>query len=179
MTGFLVECMKANKPEDSIWQTRVLEQNLLIAPQVAEAIMQMGIWSQYDRHKIAQLCEQKMLFQRALENYIDIKDIKRVIVNAAQINQQWLINFVGNLEGDWILQCIGDMMKHNRQNVQVCVQICQQQFSKLNISNVVSIFEGVSAFDGIFYFLGSIVNNTSDKDIHFKYIESAIRCNQF
>jgi hypothetical protein len=32
MTGFLVECMKGNKPEDSIWQTRVLEQNLLIAP---------------------------------------------------------------------------------------------------------------------------------------------------
>lgn len=62
MTAFLVDCMKENKPEDGVWQSRVLEQNLMMAPQVAEAILQMGIWSQFDRQKIAQLCEQKMLF---------------------------------------------------------------------------------------------------------------------
>ena len=32
MTAFLVDCMKNNKVEDGVWQTRVLEQNLMIAP---------------------------------------------------------------------------------------------------------------------------------------------------
>ena len=32
MTAFLVECMKSNRPEDSAWQTKVLEFNLMTAP---------------------------------------------------------------------------------------------------------------------------------------------------
>lgn len=32
------------------------------------------------------------------------------------------------------------------------------------------MFEGVGAFDGIYYFLGSILASTEDKEIHFKYI---------
>jgi clathrin heavy chain len=90
MTAFLVECMKANRQEDSQWQTKALELNLMGAPHVAEAILQMGIWNQYDRQKVANLCEQKGNLQRALENYTDLKDIKRVVLNTHMINHEWL-----------------------------------------------------------------------------------------
>jgi len=40
------------------------------------------------------------------------------------------------------------------------------------------VFESVSSFDGLFYFLGGILQNTTDKDIHFKYIEAAVKVNQ-
>jgi len=49
MTAFLVECMKSNKPEDGPWQTKVLEYNLRAAPQVADSILQLGQWNQYNR----------------------------------------------------------------------------------------------------------------------------------
>lgn len=48
----------------------------------------------------------------------------------------------------------------------------------MGIDSCIKIFEAVSSFDGLFYFLGGIMNNTSDKDVHFKYIESAVKVNQ-
>lgn len=74
--------MRQNKPEDARYQTKVLEVNVMIAPQIVESILQMKIWNLYDRPKIAALCEQKGLYQRALENYTDMKDIKRVLLNS-------------------------------------------------------------------------------------------------
>lgn len=57
MTAFLVECMRNNKPEDGPLQTKVLCLNLQAAPNVADAILSMNIWSQFDRIRVAQICE--------------------------------------------------------------------------------------------------------------------------
>lgn len=74
--------MRENKPEDGPYQTKVLEVNIMIAPQIVESILQLKIWKLFNKPKIAALCEQKGLYQRALENYTDIKDIKRVLLNS-------------------------------------------------------------------------------------------------
>jgi len=58
--------MRDNKPEDGPYQTKVLEVNIMIAPQIVESILQLKIWKLYNRPKIAALCEQKGLYQRAL-----------------------------------------------------------------------------------------------------------------
>jgi clathrin heavy chain len=47
----------------------------------------------------------------------------------------------------------------------------------LETANCIKIFESVSAFDGLYYFLGAILESTTDKDIHFKYIEAAVKVN--
>jgi len=41
----------------------------------------------------------------------------------------------------------------------------------------VKLFESVSSFEGIYLFLGSLINTTSEKDIYHKYIEAAAKCN--
>lgn len=41
------------------------------------------------------------------------------------------------------------------------------------------MFESIDHFEGIYYFLGNIIDNINDKDIHFEYIKAAIKCNQF
>jgi len=69
------------------------------------------------------------------------------------------------------------MMRHNRQNMQVAVQVCSQNYSKLGIENCIKVFEAVSSFDGLFYFLGGILQNSTDKDIHYKYIEASVKVN--
>jgi clathrin heavy chain len=63
-TSFLLDALKDNKPEQGNLQTRLLEMNLVSAPQVADAILGNEMFSHYDRPRIAQLCEKAGLMQR-------------------------------------------------------------------------------------------------------------------
>jgi hypothetical protein len=63
-TSFLLDALKENKPEQGPLQTRLLEMNLIHAPQVADAIFSNDMFSHYDRPRIANLCEKAGLLQR-------------------------------------------------------------------------------------------------------------------
>ncbi len=63
-TAFLLDALKDNKPEQGHLQTRLLEMNLINAPQVADAILGNEMFSYYDKARIAQLCETAGLYQR-------------------------------------------------------------------------------------------------------------------
>src|SRR3954470_24555043 len=67
-TSFLLDALKENKPEQGPLQTRLLEMNLVHAPQVADAILGNEMFSHYDRPRIANLCEKGGLLQR-VSNY--------------------------------------------------------------------------------------------------------------
>ena len=66
-TSFLLDALKDNKPEQGHLQTRLLEMNLLHAPQVADAILGNEMFTHYDRPRIANLCEKAGLLQRVRE----------------------------------------------------------------------------------------------------------------
>ena len=68
---------------------------IMIDPQIAEKIMEMKIWNQYNRIKIAALCEEKGMYLRALENYSELKDFKRVLLNSHVLPP----DFFGELQG--------------------------------------------------------------------------------
>lgn len=40
------------------------------------------------------------------------------------------------------------------------------------------LFESFKSYEGLFYFLGSIVNFSQDQEVHFKYIQAACKTNQ-
>jgi clathrin heavy chain len=63
-TSFLLDALKDNKPEQGGLQTRLLEMNLVNAPQVADAILGNEMFSHYDRPRIANLAEKAGLVQR-------------------------------------------------------------------------------------------------------------------
>ena len=63
-TSFLLDALKENRPEQGYLQTKLLEMNLLNAPQVADAILSNEMFSHYDRPSIANLCEKAGLLQR-------------------------------------------------------------------------------------------------------------------
>lgn len=63
-TSFLLDALKDNKPEQGHLQTRLLELNLVHAPQVADAILGNEMFTHYDRPRIANLCEKAGLLQR-------------------------------------------------------------------------------------------------------------------
>lgn len=71
-TAFLLEALKNNRPDEGHLQTKVLEINLMSAPNVADGIFKLNIFTQYDREKIAKMCEQVGLYGRALQNYTNM-----------------------------------------------------------------------------------------------------------
>lgn len=83
-TAFLLDALKNNRPTEGHLQTRLLEMNLMSAPQVADAILGNNMFTHYDRAHIAQLCEKAGLLQRALEHYTDLYDIK--VIDCRQYN---------------------------------------------------------------------------------------------
>jgi hypothetical protein len=66
-TSFLLDALKENKPEHANLQTRLLEMNLMHAPQVADAILGNEMFTHYDRPHVATLCEKAGLYQRVCE----------------------------------------------------------------------------------------------------------------
>lgn len=177
-TSLLFDCMRENKAEDASYQTKVLEVNIMIAPQIAESILQMKIWKLYNKPKIAALCEQKGLYQRALENYTDIKDIKRVLINSHTLSPEFIGDYLGKMEPEQALACMQEMLRFNRQSLQIVVNVAVQNLQKLGAGNIVKMLESVGSFDGIFFFLGTVINSTNDKEVHHKYIEAAAKCGQ-
>jgi len=178
-TAFLLDALKNNRPAEGPLQTRLLEMNLMAAPQVADAIMGNQMFTHYDRPHIAQLCEKAGLLQRALEHYTDLYDIKRAVVHTHLLKTDWLVTFFGTLSVEDSLECLKTMLQANiRQNLQVCVQIATKYHDQLSTNSLIDLFETFKSFEGLFYFLGSIVNFSQEPEVHFKYIEAACKTGQ-
>lgn len=178
-TSFLLDALKNNRPAEGPLQTRLLEMNLMSAPQVADAILGNQMFTHYDRAHIAQLCEKAGLLQRALEHYTDLYDIKRAVVHTHLLNPEWLVTYFGSLSVEDSVECLKAMLTANiRQNLQVCVQIASKYHEQLTTEALIELFESFKSYEGLFYFLGSIVNFSQDPDVHFKYIQAACKTGQ-
>lgn len=178
-TAFLLDALKNNRPSEGPLQTRLLEMNLISAPQVADAILGNQMFTHYDRAHIAQLCEKAGLLQRALEHYTDQYDVKRAVVHTHLLNPEWLVSFFGTLSVEDSLECLKAMLQANiRQNLQVCVQVATKYHEQLTTTSLIDLFESFKSYEGLFYFLGSIVNFSQDPEVHFKYIQAACKTGQ-
>lgn len=178
-TAFLLDALKNNRPEEGPLQTRLLEMNLMSAPQVADAILGNAMFTQYDRAHVAQLCEKAGLLQRALEHYTDLYDIKRAVVHTHLLPADWLVTYFGSLSVEDSLECLKAMLQANiRQNLQICVQIATKYHEQLTTKALIELFESFKTYEGLFYFLGSIVNFSQDPEVHFKYIQAACKTGQ-
>jgi len=178
-TAFLLDALSANQPEQGPLQTRLLEMNLLNAPQVADAILGNEMFSYYDKPRIAQLCENAGLLTRALEHYEDPASIKRCIVRTDQIPEEFLINYFGRLTVELALDCLDEMLKVNiRQNLQAVINIAKKYSDLFGASRIIDLLEKYRTAEGLYFYLGGIVNLTEDKEVTFKYIEAATKMGQ-
>ena len=179
-TAFLLEALKDNKEEHAYLQTKLLEINLIGgAPQVADAIMQNGILTHYDRAHVGKLCERAGMWQRAAEHYTDINDIKRVFKNSHQMNPEFVVTYFGKLNREQSIALLKDMMSRGPSNMQVCVEVAKKYHDELGSEELVKVFENAKATEGLYYYLGAVVNVSEDPIVHFKYIQSACMLGQF
>jgi clathrin heavy chain len=134
---------------DSQWQTLVFEINLRTNTQFAVTLFQAGKYTHYNKDKLAPICEQCGLLQQALECYSDIKDIRRIVLNTQFFQADYLINFLGRLPAEHCLVCLQDLLKHNRNNLNLVSQVASNNFQKLGVAPVVEIFKAIGALDGV------------------------------
>lgn len=50
-------------------------------------------------------------------------------------------------------------------------QIATKYHEQLTTKALIDLFESFKSYEGLFYFLGSIVNFSQDQEVHFKYIQ--------
>ncbi|KAL0481606.1 clathrin heavy chain [Acrasis kona] len=179
-TEFLLEILKNDKASEGPLQTRLLEINLLYSPvQVADSILDQKMFNHFDKQKIAAMCEKVGLHQRALENYVDINDRKRVIVHTQYMNAEWLVNFFADLTMEESITLLKQLMSSNqRTNLNIVIQIATKYSELLEPANLIAIFEEHRSYEGLFYYLGSIVDYTQDPEVVFKYIQSGVKTGQ-
>lgn len=182
-TAFLLEALKEDSPSQGNLQTKLLESNLVHAPQVADAILGNAMFSHYDKPAIAALCEKAGLYQRALEHYEDLSDIKRVIVHTEAIPTDWLVAYFGKLNVEQSVVCVRQLLaswqeSQNQVTLQVIVQVSTKYSELIGPMTLVKLYDEFKCNDGCYYFLGAIVNTTNDGDVVFKYIQCAAALNQ-
>ena len=178
-TAFLLDVLSEDKAEQGFLQTKVLELNLLGgAPQVAHAILGSNMFHHFDKAKIGALCERAQLYQRALELYSEIKDIKRVLAQSQQLDPAFLVAFFANHSADHVLECLAEMLK-NPANEALVVKVATQYSEQLTPEELIKLFETAKMGTGLYYYLGAIVNASENKAVHYKYIVAAANLKQF
>uniref|UniRef100_A0A1I8FCR0 WD_REPEATS_REGION domain-containing protein n=1 Tax=Macrostomum lignano TaxID=282301 RepID=A0A1I8FCR0_9PLAT len=179
-TSFLLGRLKNNRPSEGHLQTRLLEMNLMSAPQVADAILGNQMFSHYDKAHIASLCEKAACCSGLGALH---RPLRHQAGRGAHAHAQpeWLVNYFGNLSVDDSLECLKAMLQANiRQNLQVCAcfgntlssHTCAFK-SPRNITSssgaaaLIEIFEQFKATKACSTSLGSIVNFSQDPEVHF------------
>jgi clathrin heavy chain len=56
--------------------------------------------------------------------------------------------------------------------------VATKYHEQLSTTALIDLFESFKSYEGLFYFLGSIVNFSQDPEVHFKYIQAACKTGQ-
>eukprot|EP01087_Luapelamoeba_hula_P010434 TRINITY_DN2768_c0_g2_i1.p1 TRINITY_DN2768_c0_g2~~TRINITY_DN2768_c0_g2_i1.p1 ORF type:complete len:1757 (+),score=359.13 TRINITY_DN2768_c0_g2_i1:174-5444(+) len=178
-TSLLLDVLKRNLPSDAQLQTRLLEINLIQAPQVADAILGKEWFTHYNRQHIASLCEKAGLYQRALEHYTDLADMRRMILQASRaISPEFLVGYFAKLNPDDSLALLRDLLRQDpRGNLNLVVQVAIKYSEAFEASRLIDLFESFHSSEGLYQYLNSIVNSSQDPTVHFAFIEAAAKTN--
>jgi len=99
--------------------------------------------------------------------------------NTHAINPEFLVTYFGTLSVEYGLECLKEMLVSNmRQNLQVVVSIATKYSEQLTPDALTRLFEENRCVEGLYFYLGSIVNFSQDPEVHFKYIEASCKTGQ-
>merc|ERR1719428_2099656 len=93
-----------------------------------------------------------------------------------QMTPEFMTQYIGQMPPETALECLYDLLRQNRQNLQLVVQAAIKYHEQIGAVKLVEMFESLGSQEGIFYFLGAILSASTDPAVHFKYIQGASRC---
>lgn len=181
-TLFLQDVLTVNRSDQGALQTKLLEINLIGgSPEVAEVTLASKKYTYFDKLHIAQLCEKAGLAQRALELYTELADIKRVLLTqAAKLSPYTLPSNIRLVPPDQLLEVLSTVLKQDpAKNVRIIARIAVKFSDVFDVKDVIRLFEECKAHEGMFEFLGRIVDASNDPLVHLKYIEASVHVKQY
>ena len=125
------------------------------------------------------MCEQVGLYGRALTNYTNMQDAKRVMINTHAIKKEDIIEFFGKLSEDDALACMHDLLKSNRQNMNIVAEVAVKYANKIETKKSIQVLEAYGTYEGMLFFLASVLPQTDDPEIYFKYIEACSKLGNY
>ena len=85
-------------------------------------------------------------------------------------------NFLINkLPSEHVAPILGDILKYQR-NTKLAVEVAKEVHKKVGLKELVDVFEDNNSFDAIYFFLGPLLDQTTDKKVYHKYLEACIKC---
>jgi clathrin heavy chain len=118
------------------------------------------------------------VFHCNLGNDLDVLSVRfEHIIHA--IPEEQIIDFFARLSEEDTLQCMYDMLKSNRQNVQIVAKIAVKYTDKIDTKKSIEVLESFGTNEGMLYYLANVLPHTEDPDIYFKYIEACARLGNF
>ena len=95
------------------------------------------------------------------------------------MNPEFIVEFFATLSRNDGIVLIKDMLSRGASNVQVCVEVAKKYSDEFGAKDLIEVFEMFKCIEGMYYYLGSIVNFSEDPLVHFKYIAAASQLGQF
>ncbi len=179
-TYVLIDKLKQDTPDLGALQTQLLSLNLTHTPQVANAMLEAQMFSQYDRNVIAGLCESSGLYQRALEHYSQPADMIRVLSGVTDVDTDWLVGYI--LKSDLITSeslmniLVGlldlDLNRFLGLVTKVAVKTTPTKVSPVSI---IELYLERDLHEALYLYLGAILNVAPEPAVFLAYIQSAVR----
>ncbi|ELP92102.1 clathrin heavy chain, putative [Entamoeba invadens IP1] len=180
ITSLVLDTLNGDDEQYANVQTKILEMNLIAAPQIADTIFENDMLKHFDKQRIGKLCEQAGLFKRALQIFDQFDDIRRVLSHAAAIPPELIIEAFRKLAPEEAILVLQDLLRTNpRGNLQIIIKILLEFHQGIGDDKVIDLLQKFDCWEGLYYFLSQIVNNTEDPLVVFKYIEACARAGQF
>ena len=78
------------------------------------------------------------------------------------------LTYFGKLNREQGIALLNDMMARGPSNMQVCVKVAKKYNEELRSEELVKAFKNANATEGLYYYLGAVVNFLEAPIVHFK-----------
>eukprot|EP00767_Chilomastix_cuspidata_P001586 gnl/Chilomastix_cuspidata/171.p1 GENE.gnl/Chilomastix_cuspidata/171~~gnl/Chilomastix_cuspidata/171.p1 ORF type:complete len:1855 (+),score=838.99 gnl/Chilomastix_cuspidata/171:43-5565(+) len=168
------------------YQTRVLEITLSSPnPEIANAMLDKGVLQHFDHDRVAKMCESSGLYERALSMYANIEDVKRCVVHTESISPEFFVEWSSQLTPEDAMIIYREMLANNRSQKTITLvgnSVIQAQKEHISPNEVMELMLsfGKNRSDNkideaMYYYLGAIVHESDDPEVHYQYVVSATR----
>ena len=89
-----------------------------------------------------------------------------------------MLSFFGTLTADAVIEVLGDLLKNPAAEALV-VKVATQFSDQLTPEELIKLFEAAKSYNGLYYYLGAIINTSENKAVHYKYIVAAAQLKQW
>ena len=101
-------------------------------------------------------------------------------MSAPALDPAFVLTYFGTLTAELVLDILADLLK-TPANEALVVKVATQFSEQLTPEELIKLFEGSpsKSYNGLYYYLGAIVNSSENKSVHYKYIVAAANLKQF